>query len=322
MTKKNTTLFAMPNSEKLGKKVASNLKHKLTKINRTQFADGEVLLASSETVRSKDVFIIASASKPVNDNIMEILIFIDSLKRASANSITLVLTYYGYARQDRKAAGRQPIGAKLVADLYEKAGATKVIAVDLHNAAIQGFFDIPLDDLKGQYILAPEIKKLGKFTVVSPDHGGAARARVLAELISDTIQIAIVDKRRSGPNQAETMGILGSVKNKNVVIIDDMIDTGGTIVKAAGALKEAGAKKVLVAATHGIFSKGFDHFDAAENIDKVLITDSIGTVHNYKSKKLKVVSLDKIVAKTIKATIESSSVGEIYDLMKKDISRA
>lgn len=322
MTKKNTTLFAMPNSEDLGKKVAKRLNHKLTKVNRTVFADGEVLLTSSETVRSKDVFIIASASKPVNDNIMEILIFIDSLKRASAASITLVLTYYGYARQDRKAAGRQPIGAKLVADLYERAGATKVIAVDLHNAAIQGFFDIPVDDLKGQYILAPEIKKLGKFTVVSPDHGGAARARVLAELISDSIQIAIVDKRRSGPNQAETMGILGDVKDKNVVIIDDMIDTGGTIVKAANALKEAGAKKILVAATHGIFSKGFDHFDEAKNIDKVLITDSIGTVANYKSKKLKIVSLDKIVAKTIKATIESTSVGEIYNSMKKDISKA
>lgn len=319
MEKNNTMIFAMPNSEILGEKVAKKLETQLTKVNRTQFADGEVLLASDKPVRSKDVFIVASASRPANDNIMEILIFIDSLKRASAKSINLVLTYYGYARQDRKAAGRQPIGARLVADLYEKAGATKVIAVDLHNESIQGFFSIPVDDLKGQYIIAPEIKKEGKFTVVSPDHGGAVRARLLAELISDSIDIAIVDKRRTGANQSETLGILGTVEGNNAVIVDDMIDTGGTIIKAAKLLKEKGAKKIILAASHGIFSRGFDAFDAADHIDKVIVTDSIGSVHDIKSPKLKIVSLDNFVAKTIKATIEAQSVAEIYDEMKNKI---
>jgi len=243
-----TVLFALPNVEDLGQKVANKLKIKLSKISRTEFADGETLLKANDTVRSKDVFVLSSNARPVNQNIMELLIFIDSLKRASAKSITVVISYYGYARQDRKAAGRQPIAAKLVADLLEKAGATKVIALDLHNPSIQGFFNIPVDDLKGQYVLAPEIKKVGRFTVASPDHGGAVRARILAELISNSVDIAIVDKRRTGPNKSETLGILGNVKNRNVVIIDDIIDTGGTIIKAAKALKKAGAKKVLLSA--------------------------------------------------------------------------
>lgn len=315
----NMTLFAMPNSQKLGEKIAKKLKTPLTPVNKIVFADGEMLLSASETVRNKDVFIIASTCKPVNDSIMELLIFVDSLKRASARTITVAMSYYGYARQDRKAAGRQPIAARLIADLLEKAGVTKVISVDLHNPSIQGFFSIPLDDLRGQYILAPEIKKLGNFTVVSPDHGGATRARLLANILSDTAEIAIVDKRRTGPNQAETMGILGNVKGKNCVIIDDMIDTGGTIIKAAKVLKAEGAKKVVIAASHGLFSRGFEAFDSEKDIDQVFITDSIGTVYDLKSKKLKVVSLDAMISKTIKATVESTSVAEIYESYRKKI---
>ena len=316
-TYNKTVLFALPNVEKLGTKVASQLKIKLSKIERTVFSDGETLLKAKVTVRSKDVFVLASSSMPVNQNIMELLIFIDSLKRASAKSITIVLSYYGYARQDRKAAGRQPIGAKLVADLLEKAGATKIIALDLHNPSIQGFFNIPVDDLKGQYILAPEIKKVGKFTVASPDHGGAVRARILAELISNKVDIAIVDKRRTGPNKSETLGVLGNVKNRNVVIIDDIIDTGGTIIKAAKALKNEGAKKVIIAATHGLFTKGFDDFNNCKYISQVLVTDSVPSVLKIKSKKLKVITISEQLAKVIAATVKSKSVGAIYTQMKK-----
>lgn len=319
MDKKTTMLFAMPNVQGLGKRVSKELNIKLSKINHIVFADGETILSAEETVRNKNVFVVASTCSPVNQNLMELLLFVDSLKRASAKTITIALSYYGYARQDRKAAGRQPIGAKLVADLLEKAGVTKIITVDLHNASIQGFFNIPVDDLKGQYILAPEIKKAGRFTIASPDHGGAVRARVLAELIADTVDIAIVDKRRTGTNKAETMGVLGTVKGNNVVILDDMIDTGGTIVKAAKALKKAGAKKIIVAASHGIFTKGFDIFENSDDVDQVIVTDSIPTVRNISAKKLKVVSLSSFLAATINATVDSTSISTIYSEMRKKI---
>ncbi len=316
MKQQQLKLFAMPNSQVLGEKVARQLKTPIAKVKFTRFADGEVLLSAEETVRNRDVYVIASISSPVNDNLMQLLIFVDSLKRASAKSIIVATTYYGYARQDRKAAGRQPIGAKLVADLLEKAGVHKVIAVDLHNPSIQGFFNIPLDDLKGQYIMAPEIKKAGKFTVASPDHGGAVRARVLANIISNTVHIAIVDKRRTGANQSEVMNILGDVKDKNVVIIDDMIDTGGTIIKAAEALKSAGALKIIVAASHGIFSKGFDAFEESKCINQVIITDSIESVYKIKSKKLKIVTLAPLLTKAIKASDEGFSIAEYYESIK------
>lgn len=313
MKNNDVRLFAMENSEELGGRISKIIGTDLSKIAKTVFSDGEVLVQAIDTVRNKDVFVIASTSTPVNDNIMELLLFIDSLKRASARRITVVNTYYGYARQDRKAKGRQPIGAKLFADLLETAGVDKIIGVDLHNPSIQGFFNVPVDDLKGQFVFAPEIKKLGKFSVVSPDHGGAVRARVLAELVADTVQVAIVDKRRTGPNESVISGVLGDVEGKNCVIIDDMIDTGGTIIKAAEELKRQGAKKILIAATHGIFSKGFQHFEESDAIEHVLITDSIASVNKIKSKKLKVVSLDKFLANIIQATIGGTSVSSIYE---------
>ncbi len=319
MNKNSTKIFAMPNVEELGNKIAKELGLPLSKLKHTKFADGESILSATETVRNKNVFVVASNCMPVNDNIMRLLLFVDSLKRASAKTITIALSYYGYSRQDRKAAGRQPIGAKLVADILEKAGVTKVITVDLHNASIQGFFNIPLDDLKGQYILAPEIKKAGKFTIVSPDHGGAVRARILAELISNTVDIAIVDKRRTGTNRAETMGVLGNVKDRDVVILDDMIDTGGTIIKAASALKKEGAKSIFVAATHGLFTKGFKMFEKSEHIDRVIVTDSIPTVGKIKGSKLTIVSLAYFLALAIKATAESRSISDEYTILKKRI---
>lgn len=322
MTKNKSMIFAMPNSKELGKMIAKRMKINLSEIKRLEFADGEILVQSLETARNKDVFIVASTSPPVNTNLMELLIFVDSLKRGSANSITVVLTYFGYARMDRKAAGRQPITAKLVANMLETAGVTKVIVIDVHNPSIQGFFNIPVDDLRGQYILAPAIRKIDKkFTVVSPDHGGATRARILAELISDNVDIAIVDKRRTGKNESVTMGVLGNVKNRNIVIIDDMIDTGGTIIKAAKILREKGAKKIVVAATHGIFSYGFEAFSKSKDIDKVIVTDSISDVKRIKDKKLEVISLGDLLGDAIESTIESKSFSLIYSTLRKKIAK-
>ncbi len=317
--KKNIKLFAMENSYELGTKIAKILDSPLCEIQKIVFADGETLVQSEESIRNKDVFVVASMSKPVNENVMELLIFIDSLKRASAKTITVVSTYFGYSRQDRKAKGRQPISAKLVANMLETAGVTKVIAVDLHNPSIQGFFEIPVDDLKGQFVFAKEIKKIGKFSVVSPDHGGAVRARILADLISPDVQIAIVDKRRVGPNQSVISGVLGNVEGKNCVIIDDMIDTGGTIIKAAEELKRQGAVQIIIAASHGLFSKGFQSFASSPAIDKVFITDSIQSVSKIKSSKLKIVSLDKFIADTIKATMDGESVSSIYKKIVKEL---
>ncbi|WP_373437945.1 ribose-phosphate pyrophosphokinase [Metamycoplasma equirhinis] len=310
----NIVIFGMDNSEKLTAEIGKFLKRDVLPVQKIVFADGENLVYSDTTVRNKTVFVICNTSKPVNDNLMSLLIFIDSLKRASAERIICVMTYYGYARQDRKASGRQPITAKLVADLLETAGVNKVITIDLHNPSIQGFFDIPVDDLRGQFIFSNELRnRTDKFVIVSPDHGGAVRARQLSELLKSDEQIAIIDKRRTGPNVSEIMGVLGNVENKNVVIYDDIIDTGGTIIHAAETLKKQGAKKVIIAATHGLFSRGFEMFENNPIIDEVIITNSID--HSYLSKfsKIKELSMAKFLGLVIQANINNSSIAEIYD---------
>ncbi|VEU70095.1 ribose-phosphate pyrophosphokinase [Mycoplasmopsis glycophila] len=321
MDKKNSVLFGMENSLKLAEQVSNLVGLPLSKVNKTVYADGEIMMVSEPTVRDKDVFIIASTSRPVNNNIMELLLFLDSLKRASAKSITVCLSYYGYARQDRKASGRQPIGAKLVADLLQVAGATKVVCVDLHNPSIQGFFNIPVDDLKGQYPLAKALKKMKeKFTVVSPDHGGTVRARKLAELIADTVKICIIDKRRIGVNQTEVMGLIGDIEGQNAVIVDDIIDTGGTILKAVDTLKNNGAKKVIVAATHGIFTKGFEIFENNPNVEKVIVTDSIDNYELSKQfTKLEIVSLGEFLGKVVNASLTRGSISNVYNELKEEI---
>ncbi|WP_027334611.1 ribose-phosphate pyrophosphokinase [Mycoplasmopsis felifaucium] len=320
MKETQTLLFGMPNSEKLAEKISKIIKLPLTTLKVTKFADGEIMPVSDIAVRGKDVYVVASTSRPVNDNLVELLLFIDSLKRASAKSITVALTYYGYARQDRKASGRQPIGAKMVADLLQTAGVTKVIAVDLHNTAIQGFFNIPIDDLRGQFTLARAIKATHeKFTVVSPDHGGTVRARALAELISNDIKICIIDKRRVGTNQTEVMGLIGDIQDQNAVIIDDIIDTGGTILKAAETLKANGAKKVVIAATHGIFSKGFELFENNPVVEKVIITDSIdNSAWAGKYKKLEIISLDEFLGNVIDCSINGKSISKLYNKYSKE----
>ena len=322
MNKDNLLLFSLPNSEELGKKIAKNLGTKLTSIKFTRFADGEVMIKSEQSVRNKDVYVVASTSKPVNDNLMNLLIFVDSLKRASAKNITAVIPYYGYARQDRKVEGRQPISAKLVANLLETAGVNKVIAVDLHNPSIQGFFDIPLDDLRGQYIFAPYVNKIKEdIVIVSPDHGGAVRARLLNNLVKKEGNIAIVDKTRIGINKTEVSGILGDVSGKKAIIIDDMIDTGGTIIKASKALIDNGAKDVIVLSTHGLFSKGLESFEECNSISKVIVTDSINSVYEFQKnyKKLEVLSLSNLLAQVIKSNYDSKSVSHIYKEIKENL---
>ena len=322
----NIKLFGMSNSEKLAKKVSKILELALVPIEKTTFSDGEMILHSEETVRNANVFIVCNTSSP--ESIIELLLFVDSVKRASAKHITVINSYYGYSRQDRKAKQREPIGARLMANILEVAGVNKLITVDLHNPSIQGFFNIPVDDLRWSISLAgyltktddqnKAIKKAMKFTIVSPDHGGAVRARILAELISNTVKIAIVDKRRVGPNQSEVLGILGSVSGKNIIIIDDILDTGNTILKAAAALKKEGAKKIYIAATHGLFTKSFDAFDKSEFIDKVLVSDSIQSVHDIKSPKLAIISLAPFISAVIRASINSESISRIYKKIKEN----
>lgn len=313
----NIKLFGMPNSEILARKVSEISKIKLTKVKKTSFSDGEIIIHSTETVRNAHVFIICNTSS--SESIIETLLFIDSVKRASAKEIIVINSYFGYSRQDRKSKQREPIGARLMANIFETAGVKKLITVDLHNPSIQGFFNIPVDDLRWSISLASHLKKNDdmKFSIVSPDHGGAVRARVLAELISHTVRIAIVDKRRTGPNTSEIMGILGNVKGKNIIIIDDIIDTGNTILKAAEALKNEGAEKIYIAATHGLFTKSFQPFEESEFIDKVLISDSIEKVHNIQSSKLVIISLAPFIADVIKAYIESQSISQIYQKIKE-----
>ena len=315
--KDKSILFGLENQRELAQKVANNLKIKVTNISKTVFSDGEMLVKSSETVRNKKVYVICSLCS--HDSIIELLLFIDSLKRASAGSIVVISTYMSYSRQDRKASQREPIGAKLIARLLETSGVNKLITFDLHNPSIQGFYDIPVDDLRWMYPLTQSLlkeEKKMKFTIVSPDHGGAVRARRLAELITKEIKIAIVDKRRTGPNVSEIVGLLGDVKDKNCIIYDDIIDTGGTIIKAANYLKEKGAKKIYIAATHGLFSKGFDIFEKAESVDLVCVSDSIPTVKNIKSKKLKIISLENMISKAIDVDWNSESMSRLFETKK------
>ena len=315
--KDKSILFGLENQSELAQKVANNLKIKVTNISKTIFSDGEMLVKSSETVRNKKVYVICSLCS--HDSIIELLLFIDSLKRASAGNIVVISTYMSYSRQDRKASQREPIGAKLIARLLETSGVNKLITFDLHNPSIQGFYDIPVDDLRWMYPLTQSLlkeEKKMKFTIVSPDHGGAVRARRLAELITKEIKIAIVDKRRTGPNVSEIVGLLGDVKDKNCIIYDDIIDTGGTIIKAANYLKEKGAKKIYIAATHGLFSKGFDIFEKAESVDLVCVSDSIPTVKNIKSKKLKIISLENMISKAIDVDWNSESMSKLFETKK------
>ncbi|MGX7141150.1 ribose-phosphate diphosphokinase [Facklamia languida] len=308
-------VLALSSNEPLATKVAESMGVELGKITLSQFADGEIRVNIDESIRGSHVYVIQSTSNPVNDHLMELLITIDALRRASAKTINVVMPYYGYARQDRKAQSREPITSKLVANMLENAGASRVVALDLHAAQIQGFFDIPVDHLLGAPLLANyfiDRDLVGdEVVVVSPDHGGVTRARKLAEFLKSPI--AIVDKRRPKPNVAEVMNIIGDVKGKTAVIIDDMIDTAGTITIAAQALIELGAKEVYACCTHAVLSG--PAIERLENsiIKKVIVTDSIRLPEHKKIDKIDVVSVDQLIGEAIKRIYENRSVSPLFN---------
>lgn len=268
MSYSDLKLFALSSNKELAEKVASTMGIELGKSTVRQFSDGEIQVNIEESIRGHHVFILQSTSSPVNDNLMEILIMVDALKRASAETISVVMPYYGYARQDRKARSREPITSKLVADMLEVAGVNRLLTVDLHAAQIQGFFDIPVDHLMGAPLIADYFDRHGlvgeDVVVVSPDHGGVTRARKLAQFLHTPI--AIIDKRRSVDkmNTSEVMNIIGNVSGKKCILIDDMIDTAGTICHAADALAAAGATAVYASCTHPVLSG-----PAMDNIEKI-----------------------------------------------------
>ncbi|WNX05741.1 ribose-phosphate diphosphokinase [Lacticaseibacillus rhamnosus] len=308
-------IFALNSNKPLAEKIAAEVGVQLGKSSVKRFSDGEIQINIEESIRGDDVYLIQSTSSPVNDNLMELLIMIDALRRASAHTINVVMPYYGYARQDRKARSREPITAKLVANMLERAGATRVLALDLHAAQIQGFFDIPVDHLVGAPLLADYFLRNhydgADTVVVSPDHGGVTRARKLAEFLK--APIAIIDKRRPRPNVAEVMNIVGNVTGKQCIIIDDMIDTAGTITLAAQALKDAGATEVLVAATHAIFSGPAVERLTHSAIEKVVVTDSINLPADKHMDKLDAVSVGPLMGRAIMRIQENRSVTPLFE---------
>lgn len=306
-------VFTCNANPKLAKEIADHIGLPLGNAEVVRFSDGEIQIKLNESVRGADVFVIQSTSAPVNQNLMELLIMVDALKRASAKSINVVIPYYGYARQDRKARARDPITAKLVANLLETAGAHRVIAMDLHATQIQGFFDIPVDHLLGVPILAKYFleKDLPDIVVVSPDHGGVTRARKLAERLE--APIAIIDKRRPEPNVAEVMNIVGNIEGKTAILIDDMIDTAGTITLAANALVESGAKGVYACCTHPVLSGPAIERIANSKIQELIVTNTIPLTDDRLIPKISVLSVAPIIGEAIIRVHEELSVSKLFD---------
>ena len=297
----------------LSKEIANEIGVDLGRLQSTRFRDGEIQVKLGESVRGSNVFMIQPTSAPVNENLMELLVTIDALKRASAKSINVVIPYYGYARQDRKSRARDPITAKLVADLIQTAGATRVICMDLHAGQIQGFFNIPLDNLVGMPILADYFlaKNLGDIVVVSPDLGGVTRARQMAERLGSNI--AIIDKRRPEPNVAEVMNIIGDIEGRTAILIDDMIDTAGTITLAAKALLEKGAKEVYACCTHPVLSPPAIERLIDSPIKEVVVSNTISLREDQKIDKMVVLSVAQIIAEAIMRVHEMRSISELFD---------
>ena len=284
-------------------------------VNR--FNNGEIQVMINESVRGKDIFIVQPTCGPiVNDNVMELLIMADAFKRASANHITAVIPYYGYARQDRKARGREPITAKLMADLLETAGITRVVTIDLHAAQIQGFFNIPFDHMPGGPLLAEYIKNknLDNMVVVSPDLGGVSRARGFAEILD--CPLAIIDKRRPEPGVAEVMNLIGDVKGKNCIVVDDMVDTAGSLTEGARALKKFGATEIYACCTHPILTDPALSRIAQSDITELVVTNTIPLAPAKKHPKIKVLSIAPILAETILRIYNDWSVSQLFDVKK------
>ncbi|MEW6425366.1 MAG: ribose-phosphate pyrophosphokinase [Bacillota bacterium] len=297
----------------LAREIAQYLGVSLGEAKVTHFSDGEIQVRINESVRGADVFIVQPTCTPVNEHLMELLVMVDAVRRASARRITAVLPYYGYARQDRKTRARDPITAKLVANLITASGARRVVTMDLHAGQIQGFFDIPVDHLPGVPILAQYFlqQKLGNVVVVSPDHGGVTRARDLAERIG--APLAIIDKRRPEPNVAEIMNIIGDIKNKKVIMIDDIIDTAGTIAQGAQALKKWGATEIYVCCTHPVLSgPAIERLNQAP-IKEVVVTNTIPLAAEQCSKKIRVLTVAPLLGEAIIRIHEDLSVSKLFD---------
>lgn len=309
----NIRLFALNSNQELANKISAKLDVPLSTCHVQRFADGEVQIDIEDSIRNDVIFVIQSTSNPVNENLMELLIFIDALKRASAKEINIVIPYYGYSRQDRKAKSRQPITAKLVANLLETAGADRVIAVELHASQIQGFFDIPTDHLNATKPLINYIKEnigLEDLVIVSPDHGGAKRADKMAKKLGD-LPLAILDKRRPAPNVAAIETIIGDVDGKNCLIIDDMVDTAGTLTAGAEAIKKAGAKKIYAMCVHGVLSDPAIERVSNSVLEELIITDSIHHDRDL-GPKIKQISIDETLALAIRKVYEGRSISDLF----------
>ena len=301
-------------NKRLSEKISKYLKNRLVNSSIRKFADGEIYIEINENIRGNSIFLIQSISSPANDNLMELLLCIDALKRSSAKNITAVIPYFGYARQDRKVAPRTSISAKLVSNLITKAGADRIVTVDLHAGQIQGFFDIPVDNLFATPIFTRHIKRKIKnknLICVAPDVGGVERARALGRKLN--VELAIIDKRRSAPGKSSVMNVIGNVKGKICIIVDDLIDSGGTIVNATEALKKRGAKEVHVYVTHGVLSG-----DAVEKIKKskiknLVVTDTINISDRVKKvRNIEILSISNLLAEAIKRISNSTSVSDLF----------
>lgn len=305
-------IFTGNANPQLAKNIAKCLNIPLSNAYVGHFNNGETQVMIDESVRGKEVFIVQPTCQPVNDSLMELLIMIDACKRASAKNIAVVIPYYAYARQDRKTRGREPISAKLVADLLTRAGASRVITMDLHAGQIQGFFDIPLDNLLGVPILSDyiETKGLKDIVVVSPDLGGVTRARQLADRLE--APIAIIEKRRPMPGVAEVMNLIGSIEGKTAVIVDDIVDTAGSLVEGAKALGKFGAKEVYACCTHAILSDPAIARVEASNIKELIITDTIPLAEEKKSSKIKILSVAPVFAEAIELIYGQKSVSKLF----------
>lgn len=306
-------VFTLNSNPELAKEIAEQIGVPLGKCSVSSFSDGEIQINIEESIRGCDVYVVQSTSAPVNQHIMEMLIMIDALKRASAATINVVIPYYGYARQDRKARAREPITAKLVADIIQVAGADRVITLDLHAPQIQGFFNIPVDQLVGVPILGDywSEKNLDDIVIVSPDHGGVSRARQLAERLK--APIAIIDKRRPRPNVAEVMNIVGKVEGKTAILIDDMIDTAGTISLAANALIKNGAKDVYACCTHPVLSGPAMERIGESPIKELVVTNSIVLPKEKKTDKVVTLSVAPLISEAIIRVHEQLSVSVLFD---------
>jgi len=307
-------VLAGTSNQKLCKSIAKHLKLKLVNTNIKRFADDEIYVEINENIRGNTIFVIQSTSNPANDNLMELLICIDALKRSSAKNITAVIPYFGYARQDRKVVPRTAISAKLVSDLITNAGANRILSVDLHAGQIQGFFNIPVDNLFATPIFAKHIKKnikLNNLICVAPDVGGVERTRALSRRLN--VGLAIIDKRRPAPGKSEVMNIVGNIKNKTCVIIDDIIDSGGTIVNAAASLKNKGAKDVYVYITHAVLSGEAVNKIEKSKIKKLITTDTIDNSKKIeKAKKIEIISLAPTISEAMKRIANSTSVSSLF----------